>query len=47
MGAMPAGMPDLSGMAGSGPAGSINELPPGLAGFDPSQLKLPKRPPKS
>jgi signal recognition particle subunit SRP54 len=43
-GGMPAGFP---GMAGSGPAGSINELPPGLAGFDPSQLKLPKRPPQS
>jgi signal recognition particle subunit SRP54 len=46
-GGLPAGFPDLSGMAGSGPAGSINELPPGLAGFDPSQLKLPKRPPQS
>ncbi len=42
-GGMPAGFP---GMAGMGPAGSINELPPGLAGFDPSQLKLPKRPPQ-
>ncbi|MDQ2723324.1 MAG: signal recognition particle protein, partial [Actinomycetota bacterium] len=46
-GGMPAGFPGMAGMAGSGPAGSINELPPGLAGFDPSQLKLPKRPPQS
>ena len=46
-GGMPAGFPGMDGMAGSGPVGSINELPPGLAGFDPSQLKLPKRPPQS
>ncbi|WP_127782721.1 signal recognition particle protein [Rhodococcus sp. X156] len=44
-GGLPAGL-DLPGLAGSGPAGSINELPPGLAGFDPSQLKLPKSPKK-
>ncbi|GAB2920353.1 signal recognition particle protein [Rhodococcus aerolatus] len=37
-GGMPAGMPDLSAM----PKG-LDELPPGLAGFDPSQLKFPKK----
>ncbi|WP_431969493.1 signal recognition particle protein [Nocardia sp. bgisy134] len=35
---MPAGMPDLSNM----PAG-LNELPPGLDGFDLSKLKFPKK----
>ncbi|MGV9819809.1 signal recognition particle protein [Nocardia xishanensis] len=35
---MPAGMPDLSNM----PAG-LNELPPGLEGFDISKLKFPKK----
>ncbi|MEV0028067.1 signal recognition particle protein [Nocardia sp. NPDC050793] len=38
MPAMPAGMPDLSNM----PAG-LNELPPGLEGFDISKLKFPKK----
>ena len=37
-GAMPAGMPDLSSM----PKG-LDQLPPGLEGFDLSQLKLPKK----
>ncbi|MBF6132755.1 signal recognition particle protein [Nocardia otitidiscaviarum] len=36
-GGMPAGMPDVSNM----PAG-LNELPPGLEGFDLSKLKFPK-----
>ncbi|MBL1079102.1 signal recognition particle protein [Nocardia sp. 2] len=36
-GGMPGGMPDLSNM----PAG-LNELPPGLEGFDLSKLKFPK-----
>ncbi|WP_225729788.1 MULTISPECIES: signal recognition particle protein [unclassified Nocardia] len=38
MGGLPAGMPDLSDM----PAG-LNELPPGLEGFDLSKLKFPKK----
>ncbi len=37
-GGMPAGFPDLSSM----PKG-LDELPPGLEGFDPSQLKFPKK----
>ena len=36
MGGMPAGFPDLSQL----PEG-LNELPPGLAGFDLSKLKFP------
>ncbi|MBJ8342196.1 MULTISPECIES: signal recognition particle protein [Antrihabitans] len=37
-GGLPAGMPDLSGM----PKG-LDQLPPGLEGFDLSQFKLPKK----
>ncbi|MRH90963.1 signal recognition particle protein [Nocardia sp. SYP-A9097] len=37
-GGMPAGMPDLSNM----PSG-LNELPPGLEGFDLSKLNFPKK----
>ena len=36
--ALPGGFPDLSNM----PQG-LNELPPGLADFDLSQLKFPKK----
>ncbi len=41
-GPLPAGFPDLSGMP---PV--LDELPPGLAGFDPSKLKLPGSRPKT
>jgi signal recognition particle subunit SRP54 len=37
-GGMPGGFPGLAGM----PPG-LDQLPPGLEGFDPSQLKLPKK----